>query len=100
MKNILVVLSLFLSASFAQAQLADLSYSPSATTVMVTLSSLCAAGQCSQKIIDAKEDAAIFVATEGELRSPQLLLAFDYLRSNSALTKSSDQELAEAIIAY
>ncbi len=49
-------------------------------------------------ILRARDDAAAFVATDGQLRGVQLESALDYLRARSTKLHASDFELAQAIL--
>ena len=49
-------------------------------------------------VLRAQDDAAAFVATDGELRGAQLESALDYLRRHHAKLHASDLELAQAIL--
>ncbi|HLT05561.1 MAG TPA: DUF2388 domain-containing protein [Pseudomonas sp.] len=52
------------------------------------------------KIVQAaREDAASFVASRGEIRGAQLESALQVIRRNAPALQSSDLELAEAILA-
>lgn len=54
----------------------------------------------SKVVLQAKDDAASYVATQGDIRGAQLEAAFDTLRSRVPEARSaSDQDLAEAILA-
>ena len=54
----------------------------------------------SKVVRDAHDDAASFVATNGEIRGAQLEAAFDTLRTRLPEARdASDQTLAEAILA-
>ena len=54
----------------------------------------------SKLVIQAKDDAASYVASEGEIRGAQLEAAFDTLRTRLPEARgASDQALAEAILA-
>lgn len=51
-------------------------------------------------VIQAKDDAASYVASQGEIRGAQLEAAFDALRTRLPEARdASDQTLAEAILA-
>lgn len=50
-------------------------------------------------ILAAREDAASFVASHGEIRSAQLESALQAIRSHAPTLQASDLELAEAILA-
>ena len=59
------------------------------------------ANSCDPKIVAAKEDAAQFVASEGEFVGPQLLQAFETYRTlNPAGPDLSDLEIAIEILNY
>ncbi|WP_296246988.1 DUF2388 domain-containing protein [Pseudomonas sp. UBA4194] len=54
----------------------------------------------SKVVLQAKDDAASYVASQGDIRGAQLEAAFDTLRSRLPEARSaSDQDLAEAILA-
>jgi uncharacterized protein (TIGR02448 family) len=51
-------------------------------------------------VLQAKDDAASFVATDGRIRGAQLEAALRHLREKNSATKgASDMQLAQAIIA-
>lgn len=51
-------------------------------------------------VLDARGDAAGFVASDGEIRSARLEAALRYLREHSATARAaSDMQLARAILA-
>lgn len=50
-------------------------------------------------ILAAKDDAASFVATDGEIRGVKLESALAYLRTQMPQSKATDGQLAEAILA-
>jgi Protein of unknown function (DUF2388). len=51
-------------------------------------------------VLDAKEDAALFVATDGKIKAVKLVLALEVLRDHQTQESSiSDMELAQAILA-
>lgn len=51
-------------------------------------------------VLQARDDAASFVASDGRIRGAQLEAALRYLRERSAAAKdASDMQLAEAILA-
>ncbi|WP_249678559.1 DUF2388 domain-containing protein [Pseudomonas abieticivorans] len=50
-------------------------------------------------LIAAQDDAAAFIATDGQLRGARLESALHYLRHNSPTLQASDTELAQAILA-
>ena len=54
----------------------------------------------SKLVVDAKDDAASFVASHGDIRGAQLEAAFDTLRTRLPEARdASDETLAEAILA-
>ena len=51
-------------------------------------------------VLQAKDDAASFVATDGRIRGAQLEAALRFLREkNSTAQRASDMQLAQAILA-
>ncbi|AYC31003.1 DUF2388 domain-containing protein [Pseudomonas cavernae] len=53
-----------------------------------------------KRVVEARDDAASFVASNGEIRGVRLQAAFDALRASvPAAQQASDQALAEAILA-
>jgi len=53
-----------------------------------------------QKIIDARNDAAAFVASNGDILGVELQAAFSALRATRPVTHEDDMQLAVAILAY
>jgi uncharacterized protein (TIGR02448 family) len=54
----------------------------------------------SKVVLQAKDDAASYVASQGDIRGAQLEAAFDTLRNRVPQARdASDQDLAEAILA-
>jgi len=54
----------------------------------------------SKVVLEAKDDAASYVASQGDIRGAQLEAAFDTLRNRLPQARdASDQDLAEAILA-
>jgi uncharacterized protein (TIGR02448 family) len=49
-------------------------------------------------VLDARDDAAAFVATDGGVRGARLESALDYLRTGHEKLHASDLELAQAIL--
>lgn len=72
----------------------------SLSPVLSSVSTVCGASieDCRQ-LAEAKDDAAEFLATNGEVRSAKLQNAFNTLRSVDASLRASDLELAEGILA-
>jgi uncharacterized protein (TIGR02448 family) len=50
-------------------------------------------------VLDARDDAARFVATDGDARGAQLEAAFVHIRNQAPGLQASDLELASAILA-
>ncbi|MCO8165671.1 DUF2388 domain-containing protein [Pseudomonas sp. 21LCFQ010] len=88
--------------------LASLAYSTSAQAFDVTTQGVVVSGYVTSKvtsapfdnklILAAHDDAAAFVATDGQLRGAQLESALHQLRKSQAKLHASDLELAEAIL--
>lgn len=51
-------------------------------------------------IVEAKDDAAVFVATQGQVRGVYLQRALEYIRRNNPKFVASDLQIAERIIAH
>ncbi|CRI54647.1 DUF2388 domain-containing protein [Pseudomonas sp. CCOS 191] len=51
-----------------------------------------------KRIVAARDDAAVFVASDGLIRGARLEAAFDALRHGCARHSVGDRELAEAIL--
>ena len=51
-------------------------------------------------LLDAKNDAATFVASQGAVRGVQLQAALEHLRASQPQLQADDLQLAEAILAY
>ncbi|WP_268798616.1 DUF2388 domain-containing protein [Pseudomonas huanghezhanensis] len=50
-------------------------------------------------VLAARDDAASFVATKGDIRSAQLEGAFQHIRATSPQINATDAQLAQAILA-
>lgn len=50
-------------------------------------------------VLEARDDAARFVASDGEQRGAQLEAALGHIRTRAPALQASDHELAEAILA-
>lgn len=50
-------------------------------------------------VLEARDDAARFVASNGEQRGAQLEAALGHIRTRAPALQASDRELAEAILA-
>ncbi|MBO9665297.1 MAG: DUF2388 domain-containing protein [Bdellovibrio sp.] len=71
--------------------------------LMLTSASMCASDAgCAYKeiIVDSKDDAALYIATEGDVKGVKLSRALELLREMDPATQSSDLELAEDIINF
>ncbi|WP_413557405.1 DUF2388 domain-containing protein [Bdellovibrio sp. HCB209] len=49
-------------------------------------------------LIESKDDAATFIASEGQIRGARVLRAFELIRKVNPKLRNSDMELAEAIL--
>jgi uncharacterized protein (TIGR02448 family) len=57
-------------------------------------------GKSNKVVLQARDDAASFVASEGRIRGAQLEAALRYLRERNAdARRASDMQLAQAILA-
>lgn len=50
-------------------------------------------------LVDAKDDAAVFIATEGQHRGVRLQKALEYIRKQKPRLEASDMQIAESIVA-
>lgn len=69
--------------------------------LMLTSATSCGSGDgCAYKqvIMDSKDDAALYIATEGDEKGVKFVRAVELLRKMDPATQSSDFELAEDII--
>ena len=53
----------------------------------------------SKVVREARDDAASFVASQGEIRGVKLESAFDHIRQQAPSLQASDAQLAQAILA-
>ncbi|MEX5555933.1 DUF2388 domain-containing protein [Pseudomonas rhodesiae] len=84
------------------------SWSPLASAFDVTLQGTVASAFATSKVTSApfdrkllmaaQDDAAVFVATDGQWRGARLESALDYLRRTQPKLNASDRELAQAIL--
>lgn len=93
MKKAILTLAILATSSVAMA------HSFIITTLIPTVSSMCITGGCRNVVDSAKEDAAAFVASEGEIRGPQLQKALNFLRDLDPELRATDMELALTILA-
>ncbi|UYL10126.1 DUF2388 domain-containing protein [Bdellovibrio sp. SKB1291214] len=73
----------------------------SVSGVLLTSSTACDSSQsCAYKqiIADSKDDAAVYIATEGDVKGVKLVRSLELLRNLAPEVESSDMELAEEII--
>ncbi|MCO7572547.1 MULTISPECIES: DUF2388 domain-containing protein [Pseudomonas] len=75
----------------------DLTTQSSVVTVYAT-SQVTSAPFDHKLLLAAQDDAAAFVATDGQLRGARLESALNYLRQHRAKLHASDLELAQAIL--
>ena len=83
-------------------------WSPLASAFDLTIQSTVASAYATSKvtsapfdkkvIVAAQDDAATFIATDGQWRGAQLESALDYLRRSQPKLNASDLELAQAIL--
>ncbi|UYL08623.1 DUF2388 domain-containing protein [Bdellovibrio sp. SKB1291214] len=97
------VITILVIPMFALAKTGELI---SGATVAVTsaptfLTAKTAADNAIEKmIVEAKDDAAVFVATQGQVRGVYLQRALDHIRKSNPRLIASDLQLAERIIAH
>ena len=104
----LVLICAFTLSSIAQANIQDSSaatYGASLVTMLVTyfpsLTSNCGGtNQCHtwKMIVEAQEDAALFLATEGQIQGVKLTQAIEALRQLPEAEGASDMDLAQTIL--
>jgi uncharacterized protein (TIGR02448 family) len=73
----------------------------SVSGVLLTSSTACDSSQsCAYKqiIADSKDDAAVYIATEGDVKGVKLVRSLELLRNLAPDLDGSDMELAEEII--
>lgn len=51
-------------------------------------------------VLEARDDAASFIASEGAIRGAHLEAALQHIRRQSPQLEASDRQLAEAILAF
>ncbi|WP_053127254.1 DUF2388 domain-containing protein [Pseudomonas sp. MIACH] len=84
------------------------SWSPLASAFDLTIQSTVASAYATSKVtsapfdrkvvVAAQDDAAAFIATDGQWRGARLESALDYLRRTQPKLNASDLELAQAIL--
>lgn len=72
------------------------------TTILPTASSEASSGKSdkSKLIVNAKNDAATFIASNGEVRGVYLEAAFNELRKDIPSSQANDTQLAQAILIW
>lgn len=72
------------------------------TTILPTASSEASSGKSnkSKLIVNAKNDAATFIASNGEVRGAYLESAFNELRKDIPQSQANDTQLAQAILSW
>lgn len=72
------------------------------TTILPTASSEVSSGKSnkSKLIVNAKNDAATFIASNGEVRGAYLESAFNELRKDIPKSQANDTQLAQAILSW
>lgn len=101
MKKIILVAALFVAQqTYAGAALSLVYGALSAGGLMLTIA--CVEGKCNPShrkiILDAQDDAANFIMTEGKVRGAFLIEALGLLRSENPQSQVSDLDLAQAIL--
>ena len=97
MRSLTLLLMALASISQAQAQAFDLTTQTLVGSGYVT-SQVTTAPFDRKLILAAQDDAAAFVASDGQLRGAQLESALAYLRQTQPKLHASDLELAQAIL--
>ncbi|AWM89588.1 Holliday junction resolvase [Pseudomonas sp. 31-12] len=93
--------SVFLAACWSASACAYDAFNLSTQGIVVTgyATSMVTAAPFDRKLlIAAHDDAAAFIASDGQLRGAQLESALDYLRRSQPKLHASDLELAQAIL--
>lgn len=101
MKKVFMAMAVLALTSAGQA--ASLGQTLGATSlspVLSSMSTVCGASieDCRQ-LAEAKDDAAEFLATNGDVRSAKLQNAFNLLRQANVSLQASDLDLAEGLLA-
>ena len=94
--RLLIVPVLFCSAWSAVASAFDLTTQSTVASAYAT--SKVTSAPFDRKIVAAQDDAAAFIATDGQWRGARLESALDYLRRSHPKLNASDRELAQAIL--
>jgi uncharacterized protein (TIGR02448 family) len=96
---ILALLACSIGTAFAGATTAGGSAASSASSVGTSASSKTTSPD-NKSVLQARDDAASFVATDGRIRGAQLEAALRHLRERDAgAQRASDMQLAKAILA-
>lgn len=75
----------------------DMSLSPLATSVMTTWITACTIDEC-KVVVEAQEDLAYFVASEGAVRTAKFESIVTWARSNFELSSANDLAVAQALL--
>jgi uncharacterized protein (TIGR02448 family) len=96
----LLIPSLFFAASHSStAQAFDaFNLSTQGTVASGYATSMVTSAPFDHKLLAARDDAAAFIASNGQLRGAQLESALSYLRQTQPKLHASDLELAQAIL--
>lgn len=98
--NRLTVFCVLLAYAVAPAFAGSSSAGSSAASVASTSAGSHSTSHDDKVVLQARDDAASFVASDGRIRGAQLEAALRYLRERSTAAKdASDMQLAEAILA-
>lgn len=102
MKKVFMTMAVLAIAGAVQASegTANSTAATSLTPVSSTMSTVCGSNweDCRQ-LVEAKDDAAEFLATNGDVRSAKLQNAFNLLRQANVNLQASDLQLAEGLLA-
>lgn len=106
-----LLMALILTATVAQATEISQVYSASATSTVdsilaiplmttggVVATSASISGQTLKLVVEAKEDAAMMIASDGEVRGVALQRALEAVRAENPKLQASDLEIAEGIL--
>jgi uncharacterized protein (TIGR02448 family) len=102
MKKIVMSLVILASATSASAmQVGGVAVATASFAISAATFATFARSNANHKlIVAAQDDAAMFVATQGQVRGVQLQEALQALRSENPAMSSSDLEIAQGILNY
>jgi len=100
LQNLLLIPAFFVASWSGVAQAFDaFNLSTQGTVVSGYATSMVTSAPFDHKLlVAAQDDAAAFIASDGQLRGAQLESALDYLRWTQPKLHASDLELAQAIL--